>query len=187
MFSSNVLEHVRELDQLEVEIKRVLRQGGLCVHVLPTHVWRFWTTLSAFPVALQKVAAMRAELRPSLGVGRFFRALGRAVVTLLAPFFPSRHGEKGNVVSELWLFHPSRWRRHFRASGFDIIRDEPMGLQYTGHFLLGERRSLAQRPADGGALRQHLPAFSAQHWRRISALTRVRGSRQVSVTSSPSL
>ena len=78
MFSSNVLEHVRELDQLEVEIKRVLRPGGLCVHVLPTHVWRFWTTLSAFPVALQKVAAMRAELRPSLGVGRFFRALGRA-------------------------------------------------------------------------------------------------------------
>ena len=140
-----MLEHVRELDQLEVEIKRVLRPGGLCVHVLPTHVWRFWTTLSAFPVALQKVAAMRVELRPSLGVGRFFRALGRAVVTLLAPLFPSRHGEKGNVVSELWLFHPRRWRRHFRASGFDIIRDQPMGLLYTGHFFLGERRSLAQR------------------------------------------
>jgi SAM-dependent methyltransferase len=145
VFSSNVLEHVRELDQLQVEIKRVLRPGGLCVHVLPTHVWRFWTTLSAFPVALQKVAAMRVELRPSLRVGRFFRALGRAVVTLLAPFFPSRHGEKGNVVSELWLFHPSRWRRHFRASGFDIIRDQPMGLLYTGNLFLGDRRSLAQR------------------------------------------
>ena len=66
-------------------------------------------------------------------------------MTLLAPFFPTRHGEKGNVVSELWLFHPRRWRRHFRASGFDIIRDQPMGLLYTGHFFLGERRSLAQR------------------------------------------
>ena len=66
-------------------------------------------------------------------------------MTLLAPFFPTRHGEAGNAVSELWLFHPRRWRRHFRASGFDIVRDEPMGLYYTGHLVLGDRRSLAQR------------------------------------------
>ena len=89
VFSSNVLEHVRDLDQLEREIKRVLRPGGVCVHVLPTHVWRFWTTLSAFPAALQKVAAMRDELRTSAGVARFFGALGRALRTLLSPLFPA--------------------------------------------------------------------------------------------------
>jgi SAM-dependent methyltransferase len=145
VFSSNVLEHVRDLDQLEGEIKRVLRPGGICVHVLPTHRWRFWTTLSAFPAAFQKVAAMRAELRPSRGVGAFFAALGRALRTLFSPFFPSRHGETGNALSELWLFHPRRWRRHFRAAGFEIVRDDPMGLHYTGHLVLGDRRSLAQR------------------------------------------
>ena len=145
VFSSNVLEHVRDLDQLEGEIKRVLRPGGICVHVLPTHRWRFWTTLSAFPAAFQKVAAMRAELRPSRGVGAFFAALGRALRTLFSPFFPSRHGETGNALSELWLFHPRRWRRHFRAAGFEIVRDDPMGLHYTGHLVLGDRRSLGQR------------------------------------------
>jgi SAM-dependent methyltransferase len=145
VFSSNVLEHVRDLGQLQAEIKRVLRPGGIGVHVLPTHAWRFWTTLSAFPAALQKLVAMRAELRPARGLGRFFAALGRALVTLLAPLFPTRHGERGNVVSELWLFHPNRWRRHFRASGFEIVRDEPMGLHYTGYMVLGPRRSLAQR------------------------------------------
>jgi SAM-dependent methyltransferase len=141
VFSSNVLEHVRDLGQLEAEIKRVLRPGGICVHVLPTHVWRFWTILSAFPAALQKVAAMR----PSGGIGPFVGALGRALRTLLSPLFPTRHGESGNAWSELWLFHPRRWRRHFRASGFDIIRDQPMGLHYTGHLVLGDRRSLADR------------------------------------------
>jgi SAM-dependent methyltransferase len=147
VFSSNVLEHVRDLDQLEGEIKRVLRPGGMCVHVLPTHVWRFWTTLSAFPAALQKVAAMwvKGDLRPSGGVGRFFGALGRALRALLSPLYPTRHGEVGSALSELWLFHPRRWRRHFRAAGFDIVRDEPMGLHYTGHLVLGDRRSIAQR------------------------------------------
>jgi SAM-dependent methyltransferase len=145
VFSSNVLEHVRDLGQLEAEIKRVLRPGGICVHVLPTHVWRFWTTLSAFPAALQKLAATRADLRPSGGIGRFLGALGRALRTLVSPLFPTRHGESGNALSELWLFHPRRWRRHFRASGFDIIRDQPMGLHYTGHLVLGDRRSLTAR------------------------------------------
>lgn len=145
VFSSNVLEHVRDLDQLEGEIKRVLRPGGVCIHVLPTHMWRFWTTLSAFPAAFQKVAAMRSEPRRSSGIGGFFGALGRALRTLLSPFFPTRHGETGNAISELWLFHPRRWRRHFRAAGFEIVRDDPMGLHYTGHLVLGDRRSLPER------------------------------------------
>jgi SAM-dependent methyltransferase len=145
VFSSNVLEHVRDLDQLEREIKRVLRAGGLCIHVLPTHVWRFWTTLSAFPAAFQRVAAMRTDLWPSQSVRHLFAALGRALVTLLKPFFPGRHGETGNVVSELWLFHPRRWRRHFRATGFEVVHDKPMGLFYTGYSVLGDRRSLSQR------------------------------------------
>ena len=25
---------------------------------------------------------------------------------------PRRHGERGNVISELWLFHPRWWRRN---------------------------------------------------------------------------
>jgi SAM-dependent methyltransferase len=145
VFSSNVLEHVRDLEQLEDEIKRVLRPGGICVHVLPTHRWRFWTTLSAFPAAFQKVAAMRADPGRARGITGFVALLGRALRTLLSPFFPTRHGERGNAFSELWLFHPRRWRRHFRAAGFEILRDDPMGLHYTGHLVLGDRRSIEQR------------------------------------------
>src|SRR5947208_5328133 len=65
VFSSNVLEHVRDLPALEAEIKRVLRPGGFCVHVMPTHVWRLWCTLAAFPASVQKVAALARAPRPS--------------------------------------------------------------------------------------------------------------------------
>jgi 2-polyprenyl-3-methyl-5-hydroxy-6-metoxy-1,4-benzoquinol methylase len=37
VFSSNVLEHVPDLAQMNREIRRVLRPGGICVHAMPTH------------------------------------------------------------------------------------------------------------------------------------------------------
>ena len=139
VFSSNVLEHVRDLAALEAEIKRVLRPGGFCVHVMPTHIWRLWCTLAAFPASVQKVAALARAPRPS---GRFLAtvrwALGtlvRSIGTLLHPFVQGRHGERGVWLSEFWLFRPAVWRRHFLRSGFEIVRDEPMGLHYSGHFV----------------------------------------------------
>jgi ubiquinone/menaquinone biosynthesis C-methylase UbiE len=149
VFSSNVLEHVRDLAALEAEIKRVLRPGGFCVHVMPTHIWRLWCTLAAFPASVQKVAALARTPRPS---GRFLAtvrwALGtivRSIGTLLHPFVQGRHGERGVWLSEFWLFRPAVWRRHFLRSGFEIVRDEPMGLHYSGHFVLGGRWSVAKR------------------------------------------
>jgi ubiquinone/menaquinone biosynthesis C-methylase UbiE len=53
VFSSNVLEHVPDLVHMHSEIQRVLTPNGYAVHVLPTHSWRLWTTLSAFPTAVQ--------------------------------------------------------------------------------------------------------------------------------------
>jgi ubiquinone/menaquinone biosynthesis C-methylase UbiE len=41
VFSSNVLEHVEDLSRMHAEIRRVLAPGGACIHVLPTHTWRF--------------------------------------------------------------------------------------------------------------------------------------------------
>jgi SAM-dependent methyltransferase len=46
LFSSNVLEHVPHVGELQEEIRRVLAPGGLAVHLLPTASWRFWTHLA---------------------------------------------------------------------------------------------------------------------------------------------
>jgi SAM-dependent methyltransferase len=149
VFSSNVLEHVRDLPALEAEMTRVLRPGGVCIHVMPTHAWRLWTTLAAFPAGVQEaIALVRAPGRPGPLWQRALRAAAlpfRVLGLLLHPVVQGRHGERGLLVSELWLFRPAVWRRHFLRSGFEIVRDEPMGLHYTGHFLFGPRWSLAKR------------------------------------------
>jgi SAM-dependent methyltransferase len=149
VFSSNVLEHVRDLPGLDQEIKRVLRPGGICVHVMPTHAWRFWTTLAAFPAGVQKVLALvRAPTRGGTWAQKVARAATsfvRGLGYLFQPFVQGRHGERGILLSELWLFRPAVWRRHFRRSGFEIVRDVPMGLHYTGHFVFSSGWPLARR------------------------------------------
>lgn len=150
VFSSNVLEHVRDLPGLHAEIKRVLRPGGTCVHVLPTHAWRFWTLLAAFPCGVQKAVALLTQTTPR--PRSVFERLRRMVVgfflilgCLVAPFFQGRHGERGNILTELWLFRPEVWRRNFRTNGFEIVGDAPMGLHYTGYFVRGPAWSLERR------------------------------------------
>jgi SAM-dependent methyltransferase len=150
VFSSNVLEHVPDLVQMHKEIRRVLKPNGYAVHVLPTHAWRFWTTISAFPTAVQYAGTIGSQLKPRwpftlAEVRRLAGAWHPAGRHLLAPFGQQRHGERGNILSETWLFHPGWWRRNFRANGFDIIRDEPMGLFYTGNMTFNSHWSLEQR------------------------------------------
>jgi hypothetical protein len=55
------------------------------------------------------------------------------------------HGEHGNAMSELKIFHPRWWRERFRKDGFDVIEDEPVGLFYTGEMLRGPRLAIPTR------------------------------------------
>ena len=150
VFSSNVLEHVPDLVRIHGEIRRVLKPGGSCIHVLPTHAWRFWTTLASYPDAVVYPIAALPQLVPRAVPGRQeLRRLGsawyRTARAVAGRLLPRRHGERGNVVSETWLFHPNWWRRNFVENGFAVTHDEPMGLFYTGNMLLGPALGMASR------------------------------------------
>ena len=137
VFSSNALEHVHDLDGMHAEIRRVLKPDGLCVHVLPTHAWRFWSSLTAYPNALISLGkAIKGGNR---------RAWGEALRWLGFAVLQPRHGERGHALTELWSFHPRWWRRNFRRNGFVVLRDEPMGLFYTGSALAGARLGFDRR------------------------------------------
>jgi SAM-dependent methyltransferase len=133
VFSSNVLEHVPDLSQLNRDIRRVLKPDGYCIHVMPTHVWRFWTTVSSLPAVAQYLGSSREPALPPAKAQTESRV---GIWQRLRRHF-GRHGERGNVISELWLFHPSWWRRAFRKDGFEIMRDEPVGIFYTGNTIFG--------------------------------------------------
>lgn len=134
VFSSNVLEHIGDLPRFHREARRVLKPQGRCIHVLPTHVWRTASTLAAYPKALMYLGGAR-----SWGDGvRGLRKLARAV-------FQTRHGERGNFVSETWYFRPAWWRHNFTRNGFAIVHEEPLGLFYTAEEIRGVQLGVEQR------------------------------------------
>lgn len=139
VFSSNVLEHVPHLPLLQREMARVLKPGGFCLHALPSGAWRFWTSVAHYVEVAQRAASaltQRHPLKQRLGTVAGICRHGR---------LPPRHGERGNVVTEIGYFSPVWWKRHFRANGFEIVSARPMGCFYTGHMILGQRWGLGSR------------------------------------------
>ncbi|HYD38393.1 MAG TPA: class I SAM-dependent methyltransferase [Allosphingosinicella sp.] len=132
VYSSNTLEHVRDLTRMHAEIARVLKPDGKSIHILPSHWWRIWTTLTGPLGAVQTTLAGH----PVQGS----KILGGTV--LLVP-----HGERGNAISELRLFQPSWWTRNFEQNGFTVVEREPVELFYTGCMVMGKRLSFARRRA----------------------------------------
>lgn len=134
VISSNVLEHIRDLPAMHDEIRRVLTQGGECFHIIPTDKWRFWSTISAFPNSIRLLVSARSGAE-----------LNRAIRHGARSFLQKPHGERGNVITELWYFRPAWWRRHFRENGFELVGDGPVGIFYTGEVVLGDRLSVRTR------------------------------------------
>jgi len=146
VFSSNVLEHVADLGLMHSEILRVLKPDGFCIHVLPTHGWRFWTSLTSYPDAFVHIFRfLKKQFFHSSRDAEAFRAWYSCMRYVAGRFTFRRHGERGNVVSEMWLFHPRWWRQNFYENGFTVIHDEPIGLFYTGNMLFGPNLNLGMR------------------------------------------
>ena len=138
IFSSNVLEHVEDLDACFVEMKRVLAPGGIMIHSMPTGNWK------AIQVAARPIASINRLVRrilPGLpggperarseshasahGVDQHSRSMAQKIV---GQVIPSIHGVSGNHVNEFFQFRPRWWKRKFKKAGLDCYRSSPLFL-----------------------------------------------------------
>jgi SAM-dependent methyltransferase len=150
VFSSNVLEHIFHLDKTHFETKRVLRKHGYAVHLMPSHTWRYATTIAHYFELFLRICSESKKLFPrTLNPWYACCSLKGQLKVLLSTIkwgiVPPRHGERGSVWSEAGYFKPEWWRNHFQQSGFEIIKILPIGLFYTGHMLFGPRISMPVR------------------------------------------
>ena len=172
VFSSNVLEHIPHIEAFHSEMKRVLRPGGVGVHAMPTGVWTFWTIVTHYLTALQNVyararqnrfekardegaankGAVEMETKRDLSPGlvldtakegwRTFRHMRKYMPEQT---FPNRHGEFGNVFTEIWTFSRWWWTRHLKTNGYRLKSAKPMRLFYTGYMFYGPNWSIKSR------------------------------------------
>jgi len=148
VLSSNVLLQIRDLAGTLTELTRVLKRGGVMLHVMPSASWRWWTTLAEFPAAPRN--ALRGLRHGPVGgwarggISRrrwTIMQLGWAVRPLL--FRPL--GVRGCALTELWTFSARGWSLRFAALGYEVTHVAPLHLWYTGEMLLGARLSLSSR------------------------------------------
>lgn len=137
VFSSNVLEHVKDINLMNSEILRVLKPSGIVIHILPTPIWRFWTSVSHYIYICIRILRINKSASsgnvPSIKVK--FRQLGLLSIINKA-LLPGPHGEYSSALSELWYFSSGRWCKVFKNSGFNIQKVFSLGIFYTGYSIM---------------------------------------------------
>lgn len=153
VFSSNVLEHVPTVDGLLKELYRVLRPGGVALHLIPTSAWRFWSLISHYGWLTKRLTQAASGQLPDSK-----RELGRIsspkrdAGALLISLFPARHGVAGTAITELWTYRRKRWTAALERSGLHLVADYGAGLFYTNANIFGQILSIRTRRALAGVL-----------------------------------
>ena len=138
VFSSNVLEHIRDLGVTLAESRRVMKDGGVAIHILPTPAWRIWTSLMHYIHLVMRVTGIRQTNVSKLSIDQTknqVQTLGawEAIKRILRA---GPHGEYPCAFSELWYFSRQRWVEVFRCNGFQVIAIAPSNIFYTGYGVL---------------------------------------------------
>jgi SAM-dependent methyltransferase len=147
VFSSNVLEHVEALPEHLVEQRRVLKEGGVMIHVVPSASWRLWTSLTYYPNALRRKLVGRHPTPDAVGPQDSPRPSSRRTFEKL---WAPAHGTARSPLFELVQFRRRHWLRVFRDLGFEDVAYWRAGVFYSGHLLFGPalpidtRKSLAK-------------------------------------------
>ncbi len=147
VYSSNVMEHIVDPVPLYAEMRRVLRPGGRCVHVMPSFSWRLFSSVTYYYALPRKVWGLVAGVPrgPDEYPAPVIDTSSHGAVKLLARVLPPRHGETGSSFSELRRFRASAWIRHFQEHGMIVVGVAPIGIFHTGEMALGPRWSIASR------------------------------------------
>ncbi|WP_158543454.1 class I SAM-dependent methyltransferase [Dyella solisilvae] len=157
IYSSNVLEHIKDFDRIQAELARVLTPNGVAVHCLPSATWRFWTTVGHPFHAAKWVCASRNRATPPVDPSRTpninrhlvdKNILDLVRLGLVAP----RHGEHGNLLTEHYLFTRSAWKRRFQRTQWQVEDIRPTELFYSGNELFGLRLTPRFRESMAGIL-----------------------------------
>lgn len=152
VFSSNVLEHIPHIFAFQNEIKRVLKSDGIAVHVLPSGSWRFWTNVAHYAFIIKTITNIITK-KQALSQGNHSNE--SAIVDKINQLsktepirkaaFPSRHGEIGSALTEVYYFSKYWWSNMFKITDWKIEKVFANRLFYTGYIIFGSALSLKLR------------------------------------------
>lgn len=144
VYSSNLMEHVRDTVNFLRESARVLPPGGRIVMVVPTTAWRFWSMAAHYAArgrsALRRLGGTPRGSEDSTTESGSFGSYSERIHWILVP---PPHGEVGSALTELVTYSRWGWRKVMRDAGLVVADEKPLGVFNTGEYL--SRFSIRQR------------------------------------------
>jgi SAM-dependent methyltransferase len=132
IFSSSVLEHVRDRGGAMAELRRCLRPHGVMIHLMPSVTWKLLQLVMYYPHVVlsgieligaeRQLPAATAEVTPDVSTEQWrdhgakpswWQEFKRGV-------FPQVHGEFDGHIREFFGFRTKAWAQAFRSAGFDV-------------------------------------------------------------------
>jgi len=126
IFSSSVLEHVRERELALRELGRCLRPDGVMVHLMPSPTWKLLQLVMYYPhLTLSGIEAIGASRQlaagePTTEAWRDPGAKPSVWQEIRRGVFPQVHGEYRGHLREFFGFRAKTWARAFCAAGFEV-------------------------------------------------------------------
>ena len=122
VYSSNLLEHLPNVEKCLAGVRRVIKQDGLVIHIIPSPGWRLLSVILHYPhkfLNLLTRIGSRSKSNRSRGNNlKVNRGPNSKIVDFL---IPKAHGVSKNFVTEFYAFSKKRWVGIFENSGFKII------------------------------------------------------------------
>lgn len=122
IYSSNVLEHVRNRGKALSEFGRCINDKGIMLHILPNRVWRVSSVLFYYPMIIKSLICkiFHLDRRHDIPVASNIKSkmLERKLINRI---FPPRHGEYRSVLQEFIEWGEKRWIKYFDQNGWKVI------------------------------------------------------------------
>jgi len=134
VFSSNLFEHLPNPGNALNGIYNILKDGGISIHVIPNPFSAIIRILLWYPAILLRVLNKFQRRQESKMLNgrrsnrntanhrsnniksqRSYRSNWRRLL------FPRPHGVSENVLSEIWAWKRSKWRKEIENNGFEIL------------------------------------------------------------------
>jgi SAM-dependent methyltransferase len=162
-FSSNMLEHLPQPQQALAGLRRVLRDDGIAVHVMPSPFWKLCQMIGFYPnfilARLERYSARRTAPRrdaggagstagqsgPAGGWDNNPKVDGRRYSYLRRLLWATPHGAARGNLEEFRAFRQAHWREQFSAAGFTVAHVLPGPVSSGYGFGLDRTRTLLER------------------------------------------
>jgi len=139
IFSSNVLEHIDDLERCLNELYRISKKDAVMLHTMPTIWWKIFQFMTHY-IYIFKVLVKKIRTNNDISLDAYKKTYSIKNNKKSNVLWPAVHGVKKNHIEEIIAFRSDTWTKEFSKYGFKVIKKDNLFVHspyriFPYHFL----------------------------------------------------